>query len=62
MNTDREDGELLVGELMPQANASMAKQAPHQVVSDPNGEDDVIQEILNVASSGLVRLGAYLES
>lgn len=61
MNTDREDGELLVGELMPQANASMAKQTPHQVVSDPNGED-VIQEILNVASSGLVRLGAYLES
>ena len=62
MNTDREDGELLVGELMPQANASMAKQTPHKVVSDPNGEDDVIQEILNVASSGLVRLGAYLES
>ena len=62
MNTDREDGELLVGELMPQANASTAKQTPHQVVSDPNGEVDVIQEILNVASSGLVRLGAYLES
>ena len=62
MNTDREDGELLVGELMPQANPSMAKQTPQQVVSDPNGEDDVIQEILNVASSGLVRLGAYHES
>ena len=62
MNTDREDGELLVGELMPQASVSMAKQTPHQVVSDPNGEADVIQEILNVASSGLVRLGAYLES
>ena len=62
MNTDREDGELLVGELMPQASASMAKQTPHQVVSDPNGENDVIQSILNVASPGLVRLGAYLES
>ena len=61
MNTDREDGELLVGELMPQAKTSTVKHAPQEVARDPNGEDDVIQRILNVANPGLVRSGVALE-
>lgn len=61
MNTDREDGELLVGELAPQARTSTTKHPPQQVVRDPIGENDVIQNVLSAANSGLVRLGAYLE-
>ena len=62
MNTDREDGELLVGDLVSQAKTSTVKHAPQEVARDPNGENDVIQSILNVAGSGLVRPGAHLES